>query len=186
MMQDEKILKAAFEMFLRYGVKASSMAQIAEAAEVSRQTLYNSFGSKDEMLRALIKWYYANAQRRLREIIDATKDLSARLNCAFDVVAREPFAVLQKSPNAADLISGMNAVSRDEIAAGAEAVQALIAEALHGYVLERQQNDLSRLIFLSAKSIKENALSDEILETDLETLFSLVKSSAAIAAKTDE
>ncbi|KGK90228.1 TetR/AcrR family transcriptional regulator [Clostridium sp. HMP27] len=50
----ENILKAAFELFSTYGVQRVSIAEIAKKARVSQVTIYNYFGSKDELLKDAI------------------------------------------------------------------------------------------------------------------------------------
>lgn len=47
----ESIRQAAFELFSAYGVQKVSIAEIAKKAKVSQVTIYNYFGSKDELLR---------------------------------------------------------------------------------------------------------------------------------------
>ena len=174
MARDDKILKASFEMFMRYGVKATSMAQIAEAAEVSRQTLYNSFGSKEDILRALIRWHYADAISKLSLTFEETSAVDKRLDRIFDVVAREPFALMRQSPNSNDFISGINAASRDEIATGASEVQQKIAEAITGHVPKNKELALSRVIFYAIKSAKENAQDADDLESLLNALRGMI------------
>ena len=49
----ERILAAAAEIFRTQGYD-TSMDDIAAAADVAKQTLYNQFGSKEELFRALI------------------------------------------------------------------------------------------------------------------------------------
>ncbi|MBP6010945.1 MAG: TetR/AcrR family transcriptional regulator [Alphaproteobacteria bacterium] len=49
----ERILNAAAELFRAQGYEAS-MDAIATAAGVSKQTLYNQFGSKEELFKAII------------------------------------------------------------------------------------------------------------------------------------
>ena len=49
---EEKILEAAIRTFLRYGARKPAMNDIAKAAGVSRQTLYDLFGGKEELIRA--------------------------------------------------------------------------------------------------------------------------------------
>ena len=51
------ILECAFSVFSRYGVKRASMTDIAEEAGIARQTLYNAFSNKDEILRATIRLF---------------------------------------------------------------------------------------------------------------------------------
>lgn len=50
----ENILKTAFELFSTYGVQRVSIAEIAKKAKVSQVTIYNYFGSKDELLKDAI------------------------------------------------------------------------------------------------------------------------------------
>ena len=49
----ERILTAAAELFRAQGYEAS-MDAIATAADVSKQTLYNQFGSKEELFKAIV------------------------------------------------------------------------------------------------------------------------------------
>ena len=51
----EAILEAARKVFLDIGYGATSMDAIAVAAKVSKQTVYNHFGSKEELFAAMIR-----------------------------------------------------------------------------------------------------------------------------------
>ncbi|MGH8292775.1 MAG: TetR/AcrR family transcriptional regulator [Gammaproteobacteria bacterium] len=51
----ETILEAAKKVFLDVGFGAASMDAIAEAAKVSKQTVYNHFGSKEELFAAMVR-----------------------------------------------------------------------------------------------------------------------------------
>ena len=51
----EAILEAARNVFLEVGFGATSMDAIAVAAKVSKQTVYNHFGSKEELFAAMIR-----------------------------------------------------------------------------------------------------------------------------------
>ena len=54
MKEDEKrqsILDAALTQFAQYGLRKTSMQDIAERAGVSRQTIYASFKNKDQIFR---------------------------------------------------------------------------------------------------------------------------------------
>lgn len=53
-----KILNTAFELFTKYGVQKVSIQEIAKSAQVSQVTIYNYFGSKENMLVEAIKDYY--------------------------------------------------------------------------------------------------------------------------------
>lgn len=51
----ETILEAAAEVFLRSGYGAASMDAVAQEAMVSKQTIYNHFGSKSALFAAIIQ-----------------------------------------------------------------------------------------------------------------------------------
>lgn len=75
------IVAAARRVFLRESYAKASMESIAAEAGVSKQTIYNHFGSKDELFRALVRerceslnaalgdetdWHGADPEKRLR------------------------------------------------------------------------------------------------------------------------
>lgn len=49
------VLAAAQNVFLREGYAAASMESIAQEADVSKQTVYNHFGSKEDLFRAIVQ-----------------------------------------------------------------------------------------------------------------------------------
>ncbi|WP_189953759.1 TetR/AcrR family transcriptional regulator [Streptomyces alanosinicus] len=65
----ESLLDAAYTALLRRPWSAVRMVDVAAAAGVSRQTLYNEFGSKDGLARALVRreadGYLAGIERAL-------------------------------------------------------------------------------------------------------------------------
>jgi AcrR family transcriptional regulator len=87
----ETILTAAFELFLRQGVAATTIEQICEHADVANRTFFNHFATRQDMIRAL-------AERRLINLHDVVFDradqaISTRLIGVFDDIA----ATLAKS-----------------------------------------------------------------------------------------
>ena len=50
----DAIMDAAADLFVSHGYDGASMEIIAEAADVSRQTIYNQFESKEALFRAII------------------------------------------------------------------------------------------------------------------------------------
>lgn len=53
-MKRSAVVAAAAELFVTRGYDGTSMDMIAEAADVSRQTVYNQFASKEALFRAII------------------------------------------------------------------------------------------------------------------------------------
>lgn len=77
----ESLLDAAFEALALRPWAAVRMVDVAAAAGVSRQTLYNEFGSKEGLARALVRreadGYLAGVERALAVHGDARERLTA-------------------------------------------------------------------------------------------------------------
>ncbi|MFI2630327.1 TetR/AcrR family transcriptional regulator [Streptomyces collinus] len=77
----ESLLDAAYTALVRRPWSAVRMVDVAAAAGVSRQTLYNEFGSKDGLARALVRreadGYLAGVDRALAGHSDARDRLTA-------------------------------------------------------------------------------------------------------------
>ena len=56
----ESILASAKRLFLAEGYDGVNLERIAEAAGVSRQTVYNRFGSKEAVFRSMIELHWAS------------------------------------------------------------------------------------------------------------------------------
>ncbi len=120
------IIEAAFALFLRYGVKRTSMSDIAAEARISRQTLYNAFSDKDDVLRATIRLFTKRAMAAIEIGLATAETLDEKLDVVFEQLAVRPFETLRASPNAEDIILGINTASRDEIAENDRAFQAVL------------------------------------------------------------
>ncbi|WP_435798408.1 TetR/AcrR family transcriptional regulator [Streptomyces antibioticus] len=77
----ESLLDAAFAALVRRPWSAVRMVDVAATAGVSRQTLYNEFGSKEGLARALVRreadGYLAGAERALAAPGDVRERLTA-------------------------------------------------------------------------------------------------------------
>ena len=116
----EKIVDAAIRVIVRYGMKRTTMNDIAEEAGISRQTLYTVFSGKDEVLQATIRLM---ADRALKAIAAGCREagtLGDKLDVAVEHLAVRPYRMLSATPDASDIIIGFNAAARDEIAVANE------------------------------------------------------------------
>ena len=66
----EAILEAARKVFMDVGFGTASMDTIANEAKVSKQTVYNHFGSKEELFAAMIRYW---VEQKLTVFNDASK-----------------------------------------------------------------------------------------------------------------
>ncbi len=67
----ESILQASLDLFKLYGFKKVSINDIAHKAGVSPVTIYNHFGSKDELVRDVVKNLFNSMLERIQKIIDS-------------------------------------------------------------------------------------------------------------------
>ena len=67
-MQRETIIKSAAEMFVEQGIKAVRMDDIARHIGVSKRTLYEMFGDKEELLYQCLSYYVQERDRRHAEL----------------------------------------------------------------------------------------------------------------------
>lgn len=93
----EAIYQAAFELFAKYGIQKTSVEEIAKKANVSQVTIYNYFGSKDDLALKVIQTFTERTfddyekilesdqpfQEKLEQIITREMDISDRLSPDF-------------------------------------------------------------------------------------------------------
>ena len=89
-----EILDAAMALFLRNGFVGTSIDEIADAAHVSRQTIYNNFKSKEALFEALAERFVKQAVGPLLDPAIADADLDGTLR---DLARRWLSLVLQPS-----------------------------------------------------------------------------------------
>ena len=53
----ERLIRAALELFRIHGIRKTSMNEIAEQAKLSPATVYNHFGSKEDLVYATVKHF---------------------------------------------------------------------------------------------------------------------------------
>jgi AcrR family transcriptional regulator len=83
----ERLLQAADELFYAEGVHTVGIDRIIEQADVARASLYSTFGSKDELIRAYLEHRMAIPTARLRAAVEAHDDPRERLLSVFDAQA---------------------------------------------------------------------------------------------------
>ena len=66
----ERILRATLELFQVHGIKKTTTNDIARKAGVSPATVYNHFGSKEDLVRAAVKYFLTSAAADFRKIVE--------------------------------------------------------------------------------------------------------------------
>lgn len=93
MVQKEQIIEHAAKMFTSQGVKAVRMDDIAQELSMSKRTLYELFGDKEELLFQSIKFYITDGERRrMRQIEALDNELEIMILCLRDMLVHAPEA----------------------------------------------------------------------------------------------
>ena len=80
----ERLLDAANELFYAEGVHTVGIDRVIERAGVAKASLYNTFGSKDELVRAYLQDRHARTASRISRWVERSGDPRARLLAVFD------------------------------------------------------------------------------------------------------
>jgi len=107
MTQDQSpILEAALGAFLQYGFRRATMGDIAEAAGLSRQSLYARFANKDEVYAAGLEYFAEKMLADLEIAWTKTDDILVRMDALAALIIVPNFETLHAGPHAADLVEG--------------------------------------------------------------------------------
>jgi AcrR family transcriptional regulator len=98
----DRILGAAFDLFLSQGVSATTIEEICERADVANRTFFNHFTTRQDMMRALAERRLVN----LHEVVvqRASEPVPARLVGLFDDIAA---ALVESSDTYREMIGEM-------------------------------------------------------------------------------
>src|SRR6195952_5374328 len=83
----DRLLDAANELFYAEGVQTVGIDRIIEHAGVAKASLYNTFGSKEELVKAYLESRHAGTTARLHAAVEQEPDPRARLLAVFDAQA---------------------------------------------------------------------------------------------------
>jgi AcrR family transcriptional regulator len=79
----ERLLTAADKLFYAEGVHVVGVDRIVEQAGVTKASLYNTFGSKDELVRAYLEQHMRRRQERIARILTASDTPRERIVAIF-------------------------------------------------------------------------------------------------------
>ncbi len=80
----ERLLAAANELFYNEGVHTVGIDRVIEQAGVAKASLYNTFGSKDELVRAYLDLRYASVTERITQAVERYSTPRERVLAVFE------------------------------------------------------------------------------------------------------
>ncbi|MES0880388.1 TetR/AcrR family transcriptional regulator [Roseibium sp. SCP14] len=102
--RDIKIVETALQLFSHYGVKKTTMSEIATAAGVARQSLYNAYDGKEELIYGALKHLAQTSARAVAEECSGLNEIGKRLDIAFKYLALEPCQVILQVPHREEIM----------------------------------------------------------------------------------
>src|SRR3954464_2204431 len=83
-----RLLAAAVELFYAEGVHTVGIDRVIEHAGVAKASLYNAFGSKDELVRAYLERRRDRRKQRITDELARHRSPRAKVLAVFDVLGR--------------------------------------------------------------------------------------------------
>jgi AcrR family transcriptional regulator len=83
----DRLLAAANELFYEEGIHAVGIERVLERAQVAKASLYSTFGSKEDLVRAYLEARDERRRKRIGAAIAKHADARARALAVYDVLA---------------------------------------------------------------------------------------------------
>jgi AcrR family transcriptional regulator len=122
-------LDAALGVFARFGYRKTSMDEVARAAGISRQGLYLSFATKEELFRATVLHALSGQlNAAVQALADQRRPIEERLVAALDEWVGRYVGAL--GPDTGDLIEASGILARSIVSEHEERFEQALADAI--------------------------------------------------------
>jgi AcrR family transcriptional regulator len=128
--KDAAILHAAFEAFARYGLRRTSMADIAKGAGMSRPALYLHYSGKEDIFNALVRIHFERSEKAVAQVIATPGAPAETLLAVFHAIDGDAVEAMLNSPHADEILSENSPFSQ----AAVQEAQARITDHIAGWI----------------------------------------------------
>ena len=111
------LIEAALKRFAHYGVKKTSMAEVADDAGVTRRTLYNAFANKEEVIFAALLHYAGQSKKDVERDCEGVEGASQRLDILYQHLVLTPYQAMQHFPHMGEVLEVGESLPPDQKAA---------------------------------------------------------------------
>lgn len=108
-----RILAGALERFTAYGYRRTALEDIAQAAGLSRASVYVHFRNKEDVFRALARQLHTDGLAAAEAAAAPAGPLATRLRAVFAAKMAPVVALARTSPHAAELLDENDRVAGD-------------------------------------------------------------------------
>lgn len=171
----QTILAAAATMFARYGYTKTTMADIATEAGVARQTVYNAFPSKEEILRAVVRRESDTTFSEVMAIWADAGTLDEKLNAFQTLGPLKWYDLICAAPDLAELMDGLHKAASEVMVHFDAQWRSEIAKALRNSLDQNPSpmvppEDIADFFYSTSLNAKHGVKDTEQLRVRLDTI----------------
>ncbi|MBL4929783.1 TetR/AcrR family transcriptional regulator [Fuscibacter oryzae] len=125
--KDAAILRSAFVAFAQYGLRRTSMADIAKGAGMSRPALYLHYSGKEDIFKALVRIHFARSETAVAKALAIAASPAETLLAAIRAIDGDAVEVMMNSPHADEILSSDTPFNQAEVQDSYSRITASIA-----------------------------------------------------------
>jgi AcrR family transcriptional regulator len=174
-----KILTAAQAVFLRYGFKRVTMNDIAEGAGISRAALYLLFKNKEDIFAGVFAQWVDDTVTSIGTEMDKVSTPAAKIECAFEIWAVQPFEMVMNSPEAKELVECSFDFAEDSLKKGYAKFEAAITPVVaslagrRGDGVRMEPDRIAHVLASAVRGFKQSAATPDELRSLIKALLVL-------------
>ncbi len=131
-----RILRAATDVFMRYGYRRATMDDIARHVGMSRPALYLTFPGKEAIFRDVVEMGLDELLRDIEAGLPAHGSLTAQLKHVFELWSVRCFEMVARSPAASELMTSSFGFASDVFERGAQRLARILTDVIRAAVAE--------------------------------------------------
>ena len=169
-----EIVKAGWAMFARYGYTKTTMSDIATQAGVARQTVYNAFSSKEDILRAVVRHAGEMSLAEIQAAWSGCDSVIGKLDTFQELGPLCWYRAILAAPDWGALMDGMHQAAKSELEAlereWIEVLVKMLGDTLSGSRSPEQVEEAARFFYTTSKNAKYGARDIDDLSERLKTI----------------
>lgn len=168
----ERLLEIGQTVFMEQGFRAATMEGIAEAATVSKATLYSYFPDKASLFSAVASRIAGQLEAGVTEALQSKGSVAARCLNALQFKHDLVWGIVRTSPHASDLFAAKSSLSQADFSSLDERIEAAMASCLEseGEYSRKVSQTLARQLFGASNGIANRAETIRQMQADLKSL----------------
>jgi AcrR family transcriptional regulator len=113
--KDAAILQSAFVAFARYGLRRTSMADIAKGAGMSRPALYLRYAGKEDIFNAMVRIHFQRSERAVAKVLAVPGLPNQTLLAVLQAIDGDAVEAMMTSPHADEILSTNTPFNQTEV-----------------------------------------------------------------------